>query len=122
MNKKAIKSKSVGPYSPAVLISNRLYVSGQIPLNTETGEILKSSIEEETALVLENIKSLAEKANFTMDDAVKTTIFLTNMEDFSQVNEEYAKYFREPFPARSTVEVSSLPKGVRVEIEGIFER
>ena len=109
----------VGSYSQAVLVDNTLYLSGQIAINPFDGEFKTKSIETEITQVMENIKALLESANLDMDNLVKCSIFLDNMDNFGVVDSIYSSYFNESFPARETVEVSKLPKGVRVEISGI---
>jgi 2-iminobutanoate/2-iminopropanoate deaminase len=110
---------AIGPYSQSVQAGNLLFISGQIPINAMTGEI-PESIEEQTLLVLKNIATIVQAAGKTMDDIVKTTIFLTSMQNFPIVNTLYASFFTAPFPARSTVEVARLPKNVMIEIESIL--
>lgn len=107
----------VGPYSQAIQWDKMLFCSGQIAINPKNNEVLKGSVQEQAVLVMENIKSVLTEAGLNFSNVVKTTIFLTKMSDFAIVNEVYAKYFQAPFPARSTVAVSELPKGVQVEIE-----
>lgn len=107
----------VGPYSQALEVDGTLYCSGQIAIVPETGAILTGDIVEQTKQVMKNIEAVLKEADYTWSDVIKTTIFLTNLGDFQKVNEIYATYFTIPFPARSTVEVSALPKGVNVEIE-----
>ena len=109
----------IGPYSQAIVKNNTLFVSGQIPLNPMTGELVLDSIDSSTRQVMENIKSLIMAAGFEMTDIVKCTIFLKSMEDFSSVNTRYAQYFENDPPARETVEVSKLPLNVPVEISCI---
>lgn len=109
----------IGPYSQAVLISNLLFVSGQIALHPETGELMKENIKTEAGQVMENIKAILTEAGTTFNNVVKSTIFLKNMDDFNQVNEVYGRYFVEKFPARETVQVAALPKDVNVEISVI---
>jgi len=108
----------IGPYSQAVLAGNTLYCSGQIALNTE-GTLLLDSIEAQTKLVMHNIGELLKASEMDYSHIVKTSIFLTDMGDFAKVNEVYASYFKSNFPARETVQVSALPKGVNVEISVI---
>lgn len=119
--KKIIKTDKapnpVGPYSQAVLVGNELFCSGQISINPATGEVVKSSVKEQTTLVMSNIGAVLEAADMNFSNVVKTTIFLTDMNDFTIVNEIYGTYFKSDPPARSTVQVSALPKGVNVEIE-----
>lgn len=107
----------VGPYSQALEIDGTLYCSGQIAIVPETGEILTGDIVLQTKQVMKNVEAVLKEADYTWADVIKSTIYLTNMADFQKVNEVYATYFVAPFPARSTVAVSALPKGVTVEIE-----
>jgi len=109
----------IGPYSQAVAAGGLLFVSGQIPMNPATGEILTTGITDEAVQVMENLKAILTEAGIGFDQIIKTTIFLTDMGTFAQVNEVYGKYFTGNFPARETVEVSGLPKGVNVEISVI---
>ena len=109
----------VGPYSQAVLSGATLYISGQIPMNPISGELKTSNIKESTDQVLKNIKNLLDAADMTLNNVVKCSIFLRNMEDFIIVNEVYAKYFNDIPPARETVEVSKLPLNVNIEISCI---
>jgi 2-iminobutanoate/2-iminopropanoate deaminase len=110
---------AIGPYSQAIKVGNLLYTSGQIPIDLATGNIVSGDIKEQTRQALSNIKAILEEAGLTMNNVVKTTVFLTNMEDFTEMNSIYAEFFSEPFPARSAVAVRTLPKGVLVEIEAI---
>ncbi len=107
---------AIGPYSQAVRVGDMVFVSGQIPLIPETGELLSSTIEQETHQVLKNIRCILEEAGMDMSNIVKSTIFLRTMDDFAAVNTVYAFYFSADFPARETVAVAGLPKGARVEI------
>jgi 2-iminobutanoate/2-iminopropanoate deaminase len=109
----------IGPYSQAVLSGNTLFASGQIAINPKTGELNMDSIEVETEQVMQNIKAVLQEANMTFENIVKCSIFLSNMDSFSRVNEVYGKYFPTNPPARETVEVSCLPKSVNVEISFI---
>lgn len=109
----------IGPYSQAVAANGLLYVSGQIPMNPATGEIIATGITDEAKMVMENLKAILAEAGVSFDDIIKTTIFLTDMQTFAQVNEVYGSYFTANFPARETVQVSGLPKGVNVEISVI---
>ncbi|MFA5557125.1 MAG: RidA family protein [Flavobacteriaceae bacterium] len=110
----------IGPYSQAVLSGDTLYVSGQIPLNPESGELVMASIEEQTQQVMENLKSVLSQAEMAFDNVVKATIFITDMNDFAKINSVYGSYFTESnAPARETVQVSKLPKNVNVEISVI---
>ena len=110
----------IGPYSQAVLIGTTLYTSGQIALDPVTMELVLDNIEIETKQVMENMKAVLEAAEMTFDNVVKTTIFIMNMNDFARINSVYAHYFDEiKAPARETVQVAGLPKGVNVEISMI---
>lgn len=110
--------KPIGPYSQAVSTGNLIFTSGQIALDTE-GNIISDDIKAQTRKVLENLKHILEDSGSSMNDVIKTTVFLKSMNDFAEMNEVYAEFFGESLPARSTVEVSKLPKDVRVEIEVI---
>ena len=109
----------IGPYSQAVQAGNFLFVSGQVAINPENGELNISNIEEETHQVMRNLKAVLLEAGLTFDNVVKSTIFLSDMGTFAQVNEIYGQYFSADFPARETVQVSVLPKNVNVEISVI---
>ncbi|GAA4207539.1 RidA family protein [Pedobacter jeongneungensis] len=109
----------IGPYSQAVQAGNFLFVSGQVAINPENGELNISNIEEETHQVMRNLKAVLLEAGLTFDHVVKSTIFLSDMGTFAQVNEIYGQYFTADFPARETVQVSVLPKNVNVEISVI---
>lgn len=109
----------IGPYNQAVLSGNMLFISGQICINPPTGELRNKDIQEETHQVMHNLKAILQKAEMGFANVVKTTIFLTDMHQFGQVNEVYGKYFDSDFPARETVQVSALPKFVNVEISMI---
>lgn len=112
--------QAIGPYSQAVSINNLLFISGQIPANPETGEIVSGGVGDEAHQVMKNLKAILEEAGSSFSNAVKTSIFLKNMDDFALVNEIYASYFEEGnYPARETVQVSKLPKDVNVEISMI---
>jgi 2-iminobutanoate/2-iminopropanoate deaminase len=111
---------AIGPYSQGVVAGDFLFISGQLPLDPATGEFVQGNIEEKTRRVLTNIKAIAEAAGTDLNHAVKTTIFLKDLRNFASVNAIYAEYFKDPFPARSTVEVSSLPKGGEIEIEAVL--
>jgi 2-iminobutanoate/2-iminopropanoate deaminase len=110
---------AIGPYSQAVRSGRFLFCSGQIPLDPKSGEIVTGDIATQTRRVLDNIASILRAEGMTFDNLVKTTIFLTNLEDFQRVNETYGSYFKQGPPARSTVQVSALPRGANVEIEVI---
>ena len=110
----------IGPYNQAVLTGNTLYTSGQIALNPSTGELVLDSIQIETKQVMENMKAVLEAAGMTFENVVKTSIFISNMNDFTEINAVYGSYFNsETAPARETVEVANLPKFVNVEISMI---
>ncbi len=110
---------AIGPYSQAVKAGNFLFISGQIPLDPASGQLITGDIKEQTRRVLENIKGIVSAVNGTMERIIKTTVYLKNMDDFPQMNETYAKYFQNNLPARACVEVSRLPRDVDVEIEAI---
>ena len=109
----------IGPYSQAVAANGFLFVSGQIPSNPSTGEIVSGGIKAEAQQVMENIKAVLTEAGLNFSNIVKTSIFLTDMGNFAQVNEVYGTYFTDQFPARETVQVAALPKSVNVEISVI---
>ncbi|MCM2334063.1 MAG: RidA family protein [Anaeromyxobacteraceae bacterium] len=116
--------KAIGPYSQAVAAPGRapgelLFLSGQIPLDPRTGELVKGTIEEETRRVMENLKAVLAAAGAGFEHVVKTTIYLTDLADFGKVNEVYGSYFPANPPARATVQVAALPRGARVEIDAI---
>ena len=106
----------IGPYSQAVIANGFLFLSGQIAINPESGEVIQSSIAEETHQVMRNIKAVLLEASYGFEDVVKTTIFLSDMALFAEVNEIYGSFFHNNFPARETLAVKGLPKGVNVEI------
>jgi 2-iminobutanoate/2-iminopropanoate deaminase len=113
----------IGPYNQAVLTGNTLYTSGQIAINPATGELVTDSIETETKQVMENLKAVLEAANMTFENVIKSTIFISDMNDFTAINSIYGAYFDEKSaPARETVQVAGLPKNVNVEISMIAVR
>ena len=119
--KKIIKTTKapapIGPYNQAILLGNVLYTSGQIAIDPKTGELAIDNIESETTLVMENLKAILEAANMTFKNVIKSTIFISDMNNFSKINAVYGRYFEtETAPARETVEVANLPKFVNVEI------
>ena len=126
MSKKIIKSSNapapIGPYSQAVDAGNLIFISGQIALKPGSGELANADLTEETHQVMQNLKAVLSEAGLDFNAVVKTTIFLSDMELFGQVNEIYGKYFDGEFPARETVAVKGLPKGVNVEISMIAVR
>ena len=122
--KKIIKTEKapapIGPYNQAIFAGNTLYISGQIALDPKSGDLKTDDLEEETKLVLENLKAIIEESGLTMDHIVKTSIFISDMNNFGKINEVYSRYFNsENAPARETVEVANLPKFVHVEISAI---
>ena len=124
MDKKIIYTEKapapIGPYSQAILVGNTLYTSGQVALNPTTMELVLDNIETETKQVMQNLKAVLEAADMTFENVIKTTIFLTDMGDFANMNGVYSSYFDEKTaPARETVEVAGLPKNVNVEISMI---
>jgi 2-iminobutanoate/2-iminopropanoate deaminase len=112
---------AIGPYSQAVRSGNFLFCSGQIPLDPKSGEIVSGDIATQTRRVLDNIAAVLRADGLTFDNVVKTTIFLTDLGDFQTVNEIYGSYFKQDPPARSTVQVSALPKGAKIEIDAIAD-
>ncbi len=126
MAKKIIKSNQapapIGPYSQAVASGEFLFCSGQIGLSAKTGEVVSGEVKEQAEQVMSNIEAVLKEADMTFDHVVKTTIFLTNMADFATVNEVYGRHFTKNPPARSTIAVAGLPKGVKVEVEVIARR
>jgi 2-iminobutanoate/2-iminopropanoate deaminase len=110
---------AVGPYSQAVRAGSTIYCAGQIPLDPKSGQIVSEEIKEQTRRVLDNVTAVLRAEGLTFQNIVKTTIFLTDLADFQAVNDIYMSYFEKDPPARSTVQVSALPKGARVEIEVI---
>ena len=123
MGKRVIQTdkapRAIGPYSQAIRAGDFLFLSGQIPLDPETGELVQGDIRQQTKQVLENIKGVLESQGLGMEDVVKATIFLKDIGNFSQVNEVYATYFSSSPPARSTVEVTKLPRDADIEMETI---
>lgn len=111
--------QAIGPYSQAVMANDTLYVSGQIPVVPATGAIVSDKIEDQTRQVMENAKAVVEAAGLTLDNVVKTTVFIKNMDDFGTINGIYSEYFKENCPARACVEVARLPKDVLIEMEVI---
>jgi 2-iminobutanoate/2-iminopropanoate deaminase len=113
--------KVVGPYSQAIIVKGLVFTSGQIPIDPYTGALAEGNIEVQTSQVLENLKVVLEAAGSSLDRVIKTTVFIKDMNDFSKVNEVYSKYFSQPYPARSCVEVARLPKDAGIEIEVVAE-
>ncbi len=110
---------AIGPYSQAVVADRKVYTSGQIPIDPLTGDIVPGGIEEQTKQVMKNLEEVLTAAGSGLEKVVKTTVFIENMNDFSIINKTYGEYFSEPYPARSCIEVSKLPKDVLIEIEVI---
>jgi len=110
---------AIGPYSPAVKVGGILFISGQLPMDPKTGNIVGGNVQKQTKQILENLKTLLELYSFTLRNIVKTTVFLKDMNDFANFNRIYAEYFKERFPARSCIEVACLPKNVAIEIDAI---
>lgn len=123
MEKTIINSKNapapIGPYNQAVMVNGTMYISGQICIDPATGNLKNRDIQEETHQAMQNLKAILQEGGMTFGNVVKTTIFITDMNRFSEINEIYAKYFSDDFPARETVQVSALPKFVNVEISMI---
>lgn len=111
--------QAIGPYSQAVMANGTLYVSGQIPVVPATGAIVSDKVEDQARQVMENVKAVVEAAGLTLDNVVKTTVFIKNMDDFAVINGIYSEYFKENCPARACVEVARLPKDVLIEMEAI---
>lgn len=109
---------AIGPYSQAIKFNNMIFTSGQIPFDNK-GELVSDDVQKQTRQSLNNIKNILEKAGSNMDKVIKCTVFISNMDDFGQINEVYQEFFSEPYPARSCVEVARLPKDVKIEIEAI---
>ena len=112
---------AIGPYSQAIQIGDLLFVSGQVPIDPSTGAIVEGDIKAQAQQSLNNLKAILNAAGTNMGAVVKTTVFLADMNDFAAMNEVYAQFFQEPFPARSAVQVARLPKDAKVEIEAITQ-
>jgi 2-iminobutanoate/2-iminopropanoate deaminase len=112
--------RAIGPYSQAIKAGGFTFVSGQVAINPKTGDLMNSSIEDQAEQVLQNLTAICKEANASLSDIVKLTIYITNMNDFSIVNEAIQRHFVEPYPARATIEVSALPLGVNVEMDAIL--
>ncbi len=110
---------AIGPYSQAVKAGNTIYVSGQLPVDPSAGEFAGEDIKTQTKQSLTNIKNILEEAGAGMDNVVKTTVLLADIADFAAMNEVYATFFKEPFPARAAFQVAAIPKGAKVEIEAV---
>jgi 2-iminobutanoate/2-iminopropanoate deaminase len=125
MSPKQVKTdnapKAIGPYSQGVKTGGLVFCSGQVPINPKTGELVTGTITEQTRQCLSNVKGVMDAAGSSMSKVVKCTVFLRNMDDFTEMNTEYAKWFPDPAPARAAVQVARLPKDVGIEIEAIAE-
>jgi 2-iminobutanoate/2-iminopropanoate deaminase len=110
---------AIGPYSQAIQVGNLVFASGQIPIDPATGSFVAGGVKEQARQSLTNVKAILDEAGLTLDNVVKTTVFLADMNDFADVNAVYAEFFAEPYPARSAVAVKTLPKGALLEIEVI---
>ena len=123
MNKKVIRTdnapKAIGPYEQAIKVGEYVYISGQIPLDPKTGNLVEGDIKAQTRRVMENLKGILLASDSSLEHVLKATVFLKNIADFTAMNEAYARHFSQPFPARSTVAVAGLPKGALVEIEAV---
>ena len=123
MSKAAVKSQkapqAVGPYSQAIKAGGFIFLSGQIPIDPATGTLIQGGVAAETRQVLRNLEAVLKDAGASLDDVVKTTVYLKDISKFSDMNNVYAEFFREPYPARATVEVRDLPKGAQVEIDAV---
>ena len=108
---------AIGPYSQALQVANLVYTSGQIPIDPATGVFVEGGIKEQTRQSLTNVKAILAEAGLSLNNVVKTTVFMADMNDFADMNSVYAEFFTEPYPARSAVAVKTLPKGAMVEIE-----
>jgi len=111
--------RAIGPYSPALKIGNLLFLSGSIPLDPASGQLVSGGIVEQTTQVMENIKTLLEAAGASFNNVARTTVFMVDLAEFGSMNDVYSRYFTAPYPARSTVQVVKLPRDVRVEIDVI---
>jgi len=125
MSKEVIRTNgapaAIGPYEQAVVVGGMMFTSGQIPLDPANGQVVGNSIEEQTRQVMENLKSVLEAGGASLESVVKVTVFLTDMGEFARFNEVYAAYFPRSRPARSTVQVAALPRGVKVEAEAVAQ-
>lgn len=109
--------KAIGPYSQAIAVGNMLYASGQIPIDPATGELTQGDVKAQTYRVMQNVSAVLAAAKLDFSSVVKTTVFLTDLNDFATVNAVYAEFFTKPYPARSCVQVAALPKGAKIEME-----
>lgn len=113
---------AIGPYSQAIETSHVVYVSGQLPIDPATGDFPSEDVVDQTRASLSNVKAILEQAGLSMSDVVKTTVLLADMEDFAAMNQVYATFFSQPYPARAAFQVDRLPKNARVEIEVVAEK
>ena len=113
---------AIGPYSQAIQIGQLLFTSGQVPIDPETGAIVEGGIQAQTEQSLKNLEAILAEAGLTVDNVIKTTVYLADIQDFAAMNEIYAKHFTASFPARSAFQVAALPKGALVEIEALCAR
>lgn len=124
MSKQAVQTTkapaAIGPYSQAVISGDLLFTSGALPVDPETGALVEGSVEERAHMVFKNLEAIAAEAGTTLNNAVKTTVYLANIADFQAVNGVYMKYFSEPFPARSAFQVAALPLGADLEVEAVI--
>ena len=110
---------ALGPYSQAIEVNGMIYTSGMIPIDPSTGELVTGSVEAQAEQAISNLEALLAASGSSIEKAVKTVVFISNMDDFGKINEVYAKHFKEPYPARSCVQVARLPKDVAIEIEAV---
>lgn len=110
---------AIGPYSQAIEVNGMIYTSGMIPIDPSTGELVTGSVEAQAEQAISNLEALLAASGSFIEKAVKTVVFISNMDDFGKINEVYAKHFKEPYPARSCVQVARLPKDVAIEIEAV---
>jgi len=125
MNKTVIHSdaapKAIGPYSQAIKVGRTVYMSGQVPLNPETGELVANDLDAEIRQIFKNLTAVANAAGGSLADAVRLGVYLTDLNDFAALNALMAEFVPQPFPARSTIQVAALPRGARVEIDAVLE-
>jgi len=118
----ALAPQAIGPYSQGVDLGDLVFVSGQIPIDPATQQVVRGAVEEQTERVLKNLQGVLASSGLSLENVVRTTVYLTDLANFAKMNEVYARFFTKDFPARSTVQVSGLPKGVGVEIDAIARR
>ncbi len=112
---------AIGPYSQAIEVNGMIYTSGMIPIDPSTGELVTGSVEAQAEQAISNLEALLAASGSSIEKAVKTVVFISNMDDFGKINEVYAKHFKEPYPARSCVQVARLPKDVAIEMSLKYE-